>query len=100
MNRLFLIAALSLSGCSDFMAGYNDARAHRGEPGYSFPERLARVGDALTRSAGDAMVGYANGYAEYQYTHPTIYVQPSYSQPYYQAPQTFHVTRYGLGYNV
>jgi hypothetical protein len=33
------------------MEGYNDAKLHAGEPGYSFSERLARVGDAAVQTA-------------------------------------------------
>lgn len=72
MNKNIIIAtataSLFLGGCTEFMDGYNDARAHRGEPGYNFPERLARVGDALAQGAGD----FATGYAEAS----PIYVQP------------------------
>jgi hypothetical protein len=75
-NRRTLIglAALMLASCSDFMAGYNDAKAHRGEPGYSFPERLARVGDAALQAAGDYAVGYSNASDadECQHPHGTV----------------------------
>jgi hypothetical protein len=91
---LFLATAALLSaGCTEFMEGYNDAKAHRSEPGYSFAERLARVGDAVANDAGRFATGYANASAEYAYRHPApVYVQPVYMPQYQYQPTPQHGT--------
>jgi hypothetical protein len=52
-----------LAGCTEFMEGYNDAKLHAGEPGYSFSERLARVGDDAVQTAAGAADAYARVFA-------------------------------------
>lgn len=104
---LTLFAALSLGGCSTSYTW----DAHQG-PGRSITytrhdhmsvdaDKVAAVGDALTRASGDFAVGAARGYADYEYTHPIVYVQPSFIQPQpIYTQQTFHVTPFGGGYRV
>lgn len=62
MKRLIfgLIATLSLGGCTEFMDGYNEARAHRGEPGYTQADYLAKIGNELQSGAGRFATGYSN----------------------------------------
>jgi len=84
-----VLALVSLSGCADFMEGYNDAKLHAGEPGYSFPERLARVGDSAVRSAGDFATGYAQGSQSYR--------PPAYQPIPVHVPQTATVLVPGEG---
>jgi hypothetical protein len=54
-----MIAAALLGGCADFVAGYNEARAHRGEPGYSQADYLSRIGNDLESGAGRFAEGYS-----------------------------------------
>jgi hypothetical protein len=68
---LFLAATALLSGCTAenqaaFTEGWNRGIAFRNQ--------------VLLPSLGNAMVAYGNGVAQYEATHPTIYVQPSYVQ--------------------
>jgi hypothetical protein len=74
-RALLILPLVLLAGCTEFMEGYNDAKLHAGEPGYSFSERLARVGDAVVQTATATAGAYARGYAQasqtYQATHPT-----------------------------
>lgn len=69
------------------------------------PDKVAAVAgavlDTTLQVAGTASAGYAEGVAEYQYTHPTVYIQPSFIQPQpIYTQQTFHVTPFGGGYRV
>ena len=100
---LTLFAALSLGGCSTSYTW----DAHQG-PGRSItytrhdhtaldPDKVAAVTDTLTRSTGDAMVGYANAYQPPQ----TVYVQPSFIQPMQPVQSDIvHVAPFGGGYRV
>jgi hypothetical protein len=68
---LFLAAAALLSGCTAenqaaFTQGWNRGIAFRNQ--------------VLLPALGNALVAYGNGVAQYEATHPTIYVQPSYVQ--------------------
>jgi hypothetical protein len=94
---LGILAAITLGGCGEFMDGYNEARAHRGEPGYSSADYAAKIGDQLKSGVGRFANGYAQGAADYQYTHPTVYVQPSYVAPALPQHGTATVTPTGFG---
>jgi hypothetical protein len=69
---LAILAATTLGGCGEFMDGYNEARAHRGEPGYSQADYAARIGNELESGVGRFARGASNAYDDYQWSHATV----------------------------
>jgi hypothetical protein len=87
MNKLALIrhggqallAALPLGGCTTTYTWNTDktGSVYTRTSHTSFdPEKAALVADGVTQALGTALVAYSNGVAEYEATHPTVYVQP------------------------
>lgn len=102
MKRLALamITASILGGCSTGYKWDTDKNGNvylAGTYQRFDPDKAAAISNELASGAGRFATGYAQGAADYQYTHPTVYVQPSYVVPALPQHGTATVTPTGFG---
>ena len=97
---LGMLAALTLGGCSTGYKWDTDKNGNvylTGTYQRFDPDKAAAVMGAAADLGSAYYGGRAQGYADYQYTHPTVYVQPSYVAPTLQPHGTATVTPTGFG---
>jgi hypothetical protein len=78
MKKFYLLlvpVVTLLSGCFSWQQ-QKFADDYFGEPGHTFREAMIGAGNDIDHAVGRFATGYAQGYQNYQASHPVIYVEP------------------------